>query len=175
MDLQKSILIANLYQHGLNATTTAWIRRNIPEGRYFGVEWHHDLISYRNRVVRDIVLQQPQDIEWALFVDNDVTITHPGVEAFLALPSDVGSCDCLMPPGCDPWQKPGSFHTTFWFARIEVFRRLSPPWFTFGYSADGCEMRACECQGFAERAVAAGFTVQHGGHCGHAHEGKWCG
>jgi len=28
----------------------------------------------------------------------------------------------------------------FWFARIEIFRTLPPPWFRFVYSDNGCEM-----------------------------------
>ena len=67
------------------------------------------------------------------------------------------------------------FHTTFWFARIEVFRAVPPPWFRFVYSDDGCEMLQCECQFFRDRAVAAGFKVCSGGWCGHGCESKWCG
>lgn len=178
MDLSRSILIANLYRHGLNATSAAWVREHFPPdcGRVFGVEWPRvDLLAYRNRVIRDIALRQPPGIEWLLSIDNDVTITTPGMEHFLALAADVASCDCRMPPGTDPWCRPHSFHTTCWFARIDVFRRIPAPWFSFRYSADGCEMLACECQVFAEKVQAAGFTIAHGGWCGHGCEGKWCG
>lgn len=34
-----------------------------------------------------------------------------------------------------------------------------PPWFQFVYSPDGCELLACECQFFRDRAIAAGFSA----------------
>lgn len=176
MDLSRAILVANLYRHPLNHTTAAWVNATFTPERQYGLPWDRlDLIAFRNRAVRDVVLVQPAEIEWAVFVDNDVTITHPGVDEFLKLTADVASCRCPMPPGTEAWRTANAFHTTFWFARIEVFRAMAPPWFEFRYSVDGCEMLACECQVFAEKVRAAGFTVAHGGRCGHACEGKWCG
>ena len=175
IDLSRAILVANLYRHGLNSSCRTWAQQFCP-GRDFGVRGERmDLLSYRNRVVRDIVLKQPSEIEWAVFLDNDVTITCPGVDRFLVLDADVASCEFSVSPQVEPWARPDSFHTTFWFARIEVFRRIPPPWFAFGYSADGCDMEKCECMVFAEKVLAAGFSIAHGGHCGHACEGKWCG
>jgi hypothetical protein len=133
-------------------------------------------MAFRNRAVRDVVLPKAAELgaEWALFIDNDVTITHPGVETFLALDGDLVSCHCRMRTPA-AWSAENSFHTTFWFARIEIFRALPPPWFRFVYSDDGCEMLQCECQFFRDRVLASGFSVQSGGWCGHGCEAKWCG
>ncbi|MEI8371331.1 MAG: hypothetical protein WCJ35_00700 [Planctomycetota bacterium] len=90
------------------------------------------------------------------------------------LGGDLVSCHCRMRTPA-AWSGENSFHTTFWFARIEIFRMLPPPWFRFVYSDDGCEMLQCECQFFRDRALAAGFSVQSGGWCGHGCEAKWCG
>jgi len=64
------------------------------------------------------------------------------------------------------WILANSFHTTFWFAPVEIFRNCQPPWFRFVYSDDGREMLQCECQFFRDRVVGAGFSVQSGGWCG---------
>jgi len=176
-DFSKAIVIGNEFRHPLRDSAQEWLSQHVLPGRYFGIDWDTaDLMAFRNRAVRDVVLPKAAELgaEWALFIDNDVTITHPGVETFLALDGDLVSCHCRMRTPA-AWSAENSFHTTFWFARIEIFRTLPPPWFRFVYSDDGCEMLQCECQFFRDRVLAAGFSVQSGGWCGHGCEAKWCG
>jgi len=172
-----AIVVGNEFRHPLRPSAQKWLAERVLPGRYFGLSWDEsDIIAFRNRAIRDVALPKAAELgaEWALFVDNDVTITHPGVENFLAVTGDVVSCRCRMRTNA-PWARVDSFHTTFWFARVAVFRAIPPPWFQFVYSPDGCEMLACECQFFRDRAVAAGFKVCSGGWCGHGCEAKWCG
>ena len=176
-DFSKAIVIGNEFRHPLRESARKWLAERVPPGRYFGISWDEtDIITFRNRAIRDVALPKAAELraEWALFIDNDVTVTHPGVEKFLAIDGDVVSCRCRMRTNA-PWARVDSFHTTFWFARLEVFRALPPPWFQFVYSPDGCELFRCECQFFRDRATTAGFSVRHGGWCGHGCEAKWCG
>ena len=129
------------------------------------------LICARNRAIRDVVLPRVDDFEWLISIDNDVTITHPGVEMFMAVEADVVSCRCRV-QGKHAWAAPTSFHNPFWRCRMEVFRRLAPPWFRLRYSPDMCEVTACECQYFRDKCLAARFTVAHGGRCGHKMAGS---
>lgn len=176
-DFNNAIVVGNEFRHPLRESARKWLAEQALPSRYFGIRWDEtDIITFRNRAVRDVVLPKATEfgVEWALFIDNDVTITHPGVEKFLAIDADVASARCRMRTDV-PWACVDSFHTTFWFARVEVFRTIPPPWFQFVYSDDGCELVQCECQFFRDRVTAAGFSVLHGGWCGHACEGKWCG
>ena len=50
---------------------------------------------------------------------------------------------------------------------MEVLKRIEPPWFDWKYSLDGCELLGCDCSYFRDKVLAAGFTVAHGGCCGH--------
>jgi len=173
IDLTKTIVVCNEYKHPVRKSVVDWLKDNINEDNINRIDWNFlDIPTYRNRVIRDIVI--PSELEWALFIDNDVTITHPGMENFLAINADVASARCRMRRDLI-WIRPDAFHCTLWYARTEVFRKLTPPWFKFTYSEDGCEMTGCECQYFRDRVVAAGYTVVNGGWCGHSCEAKWCG
>jgi hypothetical protein len=176
-DFSKAIVIGNEFRHPLRPSAQKWLADHVLPGRYFGISWDRcDIITFRNRAIRDVALPKAAELgaELVLFIDNDVTITHPGVEHFLATEGDVVACRCRL-YSATPWARRDSFHTPFWFARIDVFRVLPPPWFQFVHSADGCELVRCECQFFRDRAVAAGFTVRSGGWCGHGCEGRWRG
>jgi hypothetical protein len=175
IDLSKTVVVCNEFRHPIRRSAAAWLAEHVDEDRVNRIDWDWlDIPTYRNRVVRDIVLPAADACDWALFVDNDVTITHPGMERFLALEADVASARCRMRRDLI-WCRPDAFHCTLWFARIEVFQRIDPPWFRFVYSDDGCEMLGCECRYFRDKVQAAGYHVAHGGWCGHACEAKWCG
>ena len=127
-DFSRAIVIGNEFRHPLRQSAEKWLGERVLPGRYFGISWDEsDLITFRNRAIRDGALPKAAEFgaEWALFIDNDVTITHPGFEHFLATEGDVVSCRCRMRTSV-PWACIDSFHTTFWFARIKVFRELRP-------------------------------------------------
>lgn len=145
--------------------TRLWIERTFPKENIFNV-CGSPLICARNRTIRDFVLPKADAYEWYLSIDNDITITHPGVYRFLSLKADVISCNCRIAGG-QGWDDPRAFHTGFWCCRIAVLKAIKPPWFLYPYSDDGCELLGCSCSYFRDKVLAAGFSVKHGGHCGH--------
>ena len=153
-------------------STQQWLRQNFAADSLFGI-CKSPYLAARNSAVRDIVLPRVNDFEWAMFIDNDVTITHPGVEHFLAAGADVVSCTCKMRQR-NAWATPDSFHTPFWRCRVEVLGTIPAPWFEYPYSPDGCEVLGCDCMHFRRKVLKAGFSIAHAGHCGHACTGSWC-
>ncbi len=171
----KTLVVCFEHGHAITQTARAWLSQRfaatiadavcIAESPY---------ICARNLAVRDVVLPRAGQFDFALFIDNDVTPTHPGTDAFLRLDADVAACECRMPlPGA--WDRPDAFHTPLWWCRMEVLRRIEAPWFLFAYGPDGCSLRECDCRYFARKVLAAGFSIAHGGHCGHHAEGQWHG
>jgi len=156
----------------LTNATAQWLAENFREDRLFGM-CKSPYLAARNSAIRDVVLPHSTDCEWAVFVDNDVTVTHPGVQQFLAAEGDVVACTCKMRQA-DAWNAPGAFHTPFWRCRIEVLKAIEPPWFEYPYSPDGCDLLGCDCMEFARKVIGAGFSIAHAGHCGHACTGTWC-
>ena len=94
--------------------------------------------------------------EEALFIDKDLTITHPDVENFSAIDGDVVYCRCRI---CTAalWARVDSFHTTFWFAGIKVFRTSSPPCFQLVHTPNCCELVKCECRFFRDQTMPEKF------------------
>jgi hypothetical protein len=129
-------------------------------------------IAARNSAIRDVVLPRAGDFHWLLSIDNDVDVTDPGVGNFLATSGDLVSCRCEM-DNLDAFAAPDAFHTPFWFCRIDVLRAVSPPWFWMPYSKDGCDLLTCDCAWFAAKVREAGFTIAHGGWCGHERRHSW--
>lgn len=156
----------------LTPAALSWVKATFPPENVFSVNIGPYLCA-RNAAIRDCVLPVAADrgAEWLLSVDNDVTITHPGVENFLQAAGDVVACECPM-PSPHTWSDPGAFHTPLWRCRIEVLKTVEPPWFDFVYSPDNCQLLMCDCQFFAAKARAAGFSVAHAGHCEHGNFGS---
>jgi len=126
-------------------------------------------IVARNRAVRDIILPRADQYEWVLMVNNDITPTESTAK-FLNLDADILSCDCsLRAPGA--WDSPDAFHLALSCVRMRVFVEMERPWFKWVYSADGCDVIGCDCNYFAAKAHALGYTTAHGGHCKHDHLG----
>jgi len=173
MDLSHSILLANVFSGPCNQTTSQWIADHFGPERSFGCAKSVPLVLARNSMIRDGALPSiTPDTNWVFFIDNDVTITHPGVESFLAVPGDVVSCECqCRNPAA--WTDPQAFHCNFWRCRPAVLKAITAPWFSVCASDDGCDLISCECTSFQRRALAAGFSVAHGGNCGHAMQGDW--
>jgi len=156
----------------LKNSAQRWLHENFREDRIFGV-CKSPYLAARNSAIRDAVLPLVGQVEWAVFIDNDVTITHPGLKHFLTAEGDVVACQCKMRTP-DAWNAPDAFHTPFWRCRVEVFEKIPAPWFEYPYSPDGCDVLGCDCQEFARKVLKAGFSITHAGHCGHACTGTWC-
>lgn len=169
--IENSIVIANTVSGPMPPTTNDWIAENFPAQRRFKFDHPVPVIQARNQVVR-AALTLAEDAEWAWFIDNDVTITHPGLGRWLQVAADVVACDCQMDAG-DVWKDEDAFHNAFWRCRVTVLKTIVPPWFELPVSADGCDILDCECSFFAAKARAAGFTIRHGGWCGHANVRSW--
>jgi len=149
----------------LKPATARWLGRHFPQANIRRVN-HSPYLCARNRAIRDLLLPDAEAFDWVISIDNDVTITSPGVERFLEVPGDLVACECDV-PHMGIWTDPQAFHTPFYRARVAVFRALDPPWFAYRYSADGCELIDCDCNYLAAKARAAGFTTAHGGRCSH--------
>jgi len=160
-------------QRPLLKPTADWLTANFPSDNIIGIN-HGPLVCARNTAIRDLVIRDAvtmgRKFDWFFSVDNDVTITVPGITHFLKVQADVVSCDCQM-RNSRAWEESRSFHTPMWFCRTKVLEAIEPPWFDFVYSPDMCEVRACECLYFRDKAIEAGFSVAHGGHCGHGNHG----
>ena len=155
-------------------STGKWIAANFPEENFLAINKGPYLVA-RNSAIRDLIIGNKvtngRTFDWFLSIDNDVTITTPGMENFLKVQADVVSCDCRM-RNPHAWDKPQSFHTPMWFCRTEVLRATQPPWFNYNYSPDFCELLSCDCTYFRNKVIEAGFSVAHGGHCGHGNYGS---
>jgi hypothetical protein len=65
-------------------------------------------------------------------------------------------------PGRHAWDSSEAFRLSLTWFRIEVFRRLQPPWFRLVYSPDGCDILQCQCEELAARSVQTGFRTAAG-------------
>jgi hypothetical protein len=173
--LAHAAIVANVFSGPLPPSTEQWIIDNFAFGLRKMTAKQVPLHAARNSMIRDVMLpllDQNADLDWCCFLDNDVTITHPGIERFLAIDGDVVSCECEMPTP-NAWAEEESYHDHFWKCRPAVLRAIRPPWFDLNLSADGCDLLGCDCMTFAAKVRAAGFTIKHGGYCGHANAGTW--
>ena len=160
----------------MKRTTHEWLAMNFAEGRAKQFQREGFVVAARNAIIRDVALpliKELPGIEWCWFVDNDVTLNHPGLDNWLKVPGDVVSCNCFH-RNENAWATEDAFHTHFWRCRPEVLLQIAPPWFDTNVSPDGCDQYGCECITFALRAQRAGFTVRHGGWCGHDSARTWC-
>lgn len=171
----KTLVVCFEHGHRITETARAWLAKRFPAtiGDAVCIDESPYIVA-RNLAIRDVALPRADRFEFALFCDNDVTPTCPSTDAFLRLDADVASCDCRM-RFRGAWDSPDAFHTPLWWCRTEVLRRIEAPWFLFRYGPDGCSLRECDCRYFATKVLAAGFSIAHGGHCGHNVEGQWHG
>lgn len=142
-----------------------WLLKTFPHENIYGINIHPYLPA-RNRPIRDLVVPNLDRFDYLLSVDHDITISHPGLERFLTTKGDVVACRHKK-DNSHAWKKPGSFHAGFWRARTKIFRFLKAPWFLPIFSEDGCNYLGCDCEYFAARVRAVGFSVSSGGRCGH--------
>jgi len=149
----------------MRVSASLWLLDTFPKQNIYGINICPYLCA-RNAPIRDVILPNLDRFDDVLSIDYDVTPTHPGVSQFLSTPGDVVACK-VKTDNPHAWDLPTSFHTPFWRAKTKVFAAVEPPWFWFPYSDDGCEMLSCDCAYFAEKVLAAGFSVTHGGRSGH--------
>jgi hypothetical protein len=166
----KSLVWPWLERHGLLEPIALDVPGTHPNYRRVALS---PLIVARNRAVRDFVLPVANRYEWVMMINRDITPTVSS-DALLDMPGDLKCVECQTPnPNC--WKEADAWHNHFSMVRMEVFRKMQPPWFQYVYSADGCDLLNCDCGYFAEKAKALGFTIAHGGYCSHEHVGdKFC-
>jgi hypothetical protein len=173
--VERSIIVVNVFSGPVPPSTADWIMESFPEGRRLVTKKDVPLHAGRNSMIRDAMfpaVAQYPDTEWCFFLDNDVTITYPGIDRFLAIDADVASCECPMETK-NAWADEDSFHDHFWKCRPAVLRAIQPPWFNLNLSADGCDLMGCDCLTFSAKVRTAGFTIRHGGYCGHGNKRSW--
>ena len=164
IDLKNSIAIIFAWEHApAIPSTVTWIRENVPS---VYMHYKEPYITSRNTAIRDIAIPQLGKAEWAIFVDNDVTITHPGIEKWLEVEGDIVACEWGT---SQSWAKDKTaFHQTLWRAKIDVLEKIPAPWFQWVYSEDGCEvLYPCDCEYFRLKALESGAIIRHGGRCSH--------
>ncbi len=159
------------YGHPIQWKMKQWLGNRFPRQLFRGIN-HSPMICARNEAIRQSLLLADQEgLTHILFCDNDTRPTA-ATDAFL-LPS-VDLCSCRVPMRADgSWNDPRDFHTALWWVSVEVLRALEPPWFTMEISGDGCRLERCECVGFAERVLEAGFEVAWAGYTDHDLAGSW--
>lgn len=176
MEIDPSRTVVLTYQYGgfdekgkprwrrMRISASLWLLKIFPKENIYRINIS-PYICARNAPIRNIILPNLDRFDDILSIDFDVTPTV-GASRFLSTPGDVVACK-VKTDNPHAWDLPTSFHTPFWRARTKVFAAIEPPWFSFPYSKDGCKMLSCDCEYFAKKALAAGFTVTHGGHSGH--------
>ena len=163
-----------LFEYGgrVREEMRAWLKTQFPKG-VVRSQTGSPYICARNRAIRDGVLKAPSHIVDVVFCDNDVRPTER-TAAWLTIPGDVVACRCDMSAAA-AWDLPWDFHTPLWRAKVEVFRKIAPPWFDFVRSGDGCTIAQCDCQYFRDKCLRHGLEVRHGGWAQHDMSGSWRG
>jgi hypothetical protein len=175
--IENGIIVANVYSGPMPFGTQQWIADSFPEGQRFQMSKAVPLSAGRNSMIRDVMLPalaSHPDIDWCFFIDNDVTITYPGIDRFLLVEADIVSCGCKMPSDT-AWETEDAFHDHFWKCRPLVLHKIPPPWFEQNLSEDGCDLLGCDCQTFSRKVKQAGLRIAHGGWCSHANARTCCG
>jgi len=151
--------------NSLSWDLAAWLRMFPPEN-CLAVR-RRDLVAARNWAMRELVLKAPARIQDFIFVDRDM---RPGPRAlpFLAAKGDL--VGCLYDTGINAcsWSDGRAVHGGLFRFNRAVADALKgqPPWWQFGYSADGCDFQ-CECRSFQAKVEATGLAIARAGWCGH--------
>ncbi len=154
--------------HSLTWEAAAWLYNLLPPQNVFALQ-QRDVALARNNAVKELCLKAPESITDFLFMDRDM---RPGAAALpvLQVPGDV--VGATYPIGnMASWAEPEAIHMGLVRVSRSCLAAIEPPWFAFGYSADGTAVTACECAHFARKAREAGFTVRRAGWCDHGKQG----
>lgn len=114
-----------------------------------------------------VALSLTMPVEACLFADNDIRPDRVLTEPMLEMPFDFTCARTETELGLDSWKSEQAFHTGLWIARRSALVRVKPPWFAWGLSPDGSEIRGCVCEAFAQRAKQAGCSIGNAGWAKH--------
>ena len=153
-----------------------WIER-LTHGKNMPADYREsikkqDRTCARNTCIKKCALGSDPRYEWFVFADSDVRPDERS-DAFLALEADIKACQVPMRSDT-AWSLPNSFHESLWCTSRRVLEAIEAPWFMQGYTDDGCNLTGCICRSFQRKALAAGFTIAHGGWAEHDLDGSWC-
>ena len=128
-----------------------------------------DQLCARNTMIAAAVASHA---EWFLFVDRDVRPDHRA-DAIFSLAADVRACQ-TQHHGDQAWIWPTAFHDSLWLTTRKVLQAIGSPWFS-PPAYDGLFQTriGCLCKTFAERALAKGFSIAHGGWARHDEQRSW--
>lgn len=173
MNAKRTKVIVSTYPNfSCNVFLYAWLDQHF--------DMHHvhftntkDLIVARNLAIRDEVKPVLDQFDDFVFVDSDI---QPRGAADPFLEADGDCVGCRYPTGQESaWSNPSVFHHGLVKIKHYVFRELTPPWYQFVYSSDGCAKVKCECNFLADKIQAAGFEIKQAGYAEHPQrKSTWC-
>jgi len=131
-----------------------------------------NMVCARNTAILASALGSHPSFEWFIFVDHDVKPDWRSTP-FLELQSDIKCCQVTQnSPYCYGW--PDSFHDALWCTSRAVLEAIGPPYFWIDYNDNKTDMLHCMCESFRQKALAAGFSISHGGYAEHDRDASWC-
>ncbi|HUX03081.1 MAG TPA: hypothetical protein VMY35_19140 [Phycisphaerae bacterium] len=152
---------------GANAILSKWlagfprVRRMRREAGYQATDC---LAAWRNQAVKWFLKET--DKAWLLMLDDDIVpLKETGV--LLACEADIAGCHFFSKNGCEGHGEDGHISMAASKLSRRALQTIAPPWFAFGFNADGTEMVQCECDYFTAKARAAGFHPVKAGLVGH--------
>jgi hypothetical protein len=158
----------------LTTQAARWLWAHLRPDRVWTVRSKGGIDVVRCRVVADLCLKAPLEIEEFVFMDRDMR-PDAATEPFLQAAGDVVACEYPI-PDMRAWGRPGAMHMGLVRVKRKVLEALAAerdaagrpiPLFFFPRTADGTRVTACECAWFAERVRKAGFSIVRAGWCGH--------
>jgi len=158
----------------LTTQAARWLWAHLRPDRIWTVRAKGSVDVVRCRVVADMCLKAPAEVQEFIFMDRDMR-PDGATEPFLQAAGDVVAC--LYPvPDMRTWGRPQAMHMGLVRVKRKVLETLAAerdaqgrpmPLFFFPRTPDGSQVTACECAWFAERVRKAGFTIVRAGWCGH--------
>lgn len=133
----------------------------------------HPLLAARNTGIKQALeISKTLDFDHVVFCDSDVYPAGKATEEWLTLDADLTSARCETDnPGAYGGDE--AFHWALSSVRLDVLKKLTAPWVTAEYNADGTQLVGCDCMTFAKKCKAVGATIAHAGLCVHLHKGSW--
>ena len=177
-DHNKTMVLLNVYPDlQVNLPLVSWLLRHrlLREDETWDdahVKWYcqKGFTLAMNRAVKEIALKAPPEIDTFLFVEKDIRPDLKGgmTDAILTTDGDVVAVRYETANDRGAWSSAHAMHTGMFKVRRAVLEAMAPgPWFMERYSADGTTMEACNCMGFAEKVIAAGFKIVRAGRAWH--------
>lgn len=162
-----------------NALTThaaQWLWRNWKEHSTNVICWSqkgfYDVV--RCAAVDQFCLKAPKHIEQFVFMDRDMR-PEQASDPVLTAPGDIVGC-FYETGNPKAWASPTVIHMGLVRISRQVLETLAEerdehnrpkPMFFFPRDVTNTKLGMCECAYFAQRAIAAGFSITRAGWCGH--------